>query len=81
MVLAIPRTSLSERLMDPCFAARFYRSLAVFLAHRMRNTVARLGYGRGSPISYSSIWEMKLIPWSSRPYPWPGLVSIGCSGD
>jgi len=48
MVLAIPRTSLTERLGDPWFAARFYRSLAVFLANRLRNTVARLGYGKAS---------------------------------
>jgi CRP-like cAMP-binding protein len=45
LVLSIPSTSLKARLKDPGFAARFYRSLAVFLANRLRNTVARLGYG------------------------------------
>jgi CRP-like cAMP-binding protein len=48
LVLSIPRTSLNERLKDPGFAARFYRSLAVFLADRLRNTTARLGYGKAA---------------------------------
>lgn len=48
VVLAISKTSLHERLRDPWFAARFYRWLAVFLAHRMRNTEARLGYGKAA---------------------------------
>jgi hypothetical protein len=30
---------------DSDFAARFYRALAVFLAYRLRDTVAQLGYG------------------------------------
>lgn len=48
LVLSIPNSKLTERLNDPNFAARFYRSLAVFLANRLRNTVMRLGYGRAS---------------------------------
>jgi len=48
LVLSIPSASLKERLKDPAFASRFYRSLAVFLANRLRNTVTRLGYGRAS---------------------------------
>lgn len=48
LVLSIPIASLKERLKDPSFAARFYRSLAVFLASRLRNTVAHLGYGRAA---------------------------------
>ena len=48
LVLSIPSASLKERLKDPQFAARFYRSLAVFLANRLRNTVTCLGYGRAS---------------------------------
>lgn len=36
-VLAVPRTKLSAKLdSDPMFASRFYRSLGVFLAHRLR---------------------------------------------
>ena len=46
MVLSIPRNLLESRLKDPGFAARFYRALAVFLANRLRKTVARFGYGR-----------------------------------
>jgi CRP/FNR family transcriptional regulator, cyclic AMP receptor protein len=46
MVLSIPRTVLSERFKEPGFASRFYRALAIFLASRLRKTVAQLGYGR-----------------------------------
>ncbi len=45
-VLAIPTSALKDRLKHASFAARFYRSLAVFLANRLRNTEAGLGYGR-----------------------------------
>lgn len=48
LVLCIPAVELTKRLKDPQFAARFYRSLAVFLANRLRNTVTRLGYGKAS---------------------------------
>jgi len=48
LVLSIPKTSLYERLQESGFAARFYRSLAVFLAYRLRNTVASLGYGKAT---------------------------------
>ena len=47
VVLAIPRAALARKLLDDIpFAARFYRSLAVFLSDRLRSTVGRLGYGR-----------------------------------
>jgi CRP-like cAMP-binding protein len=50
-VLAIPRPRLKEKIdQAPEFAARFYRSLAVFLAHRLRDTTRRLGYARGQPL-------------------------------
>ena len=46
LVLSVPRRALVEKLeRDRGFAARFYRSLAVFLADRLRDTVTRLGYG------------------------------------
>lgn len=48
LVLSIPAAELTRRLSDPNFAARFYRSLAVFLANRLRNTVSRLGYAKAS---------------------------------
>ena len=48
-VLAIPRPVLAEKLRtDPPFAARFYRALAVFLAHRLRDAVRHLGDGEPS---------------------------------
>lgn len=49
-VLAIPHASLQTKLeSDMAFAARFYRSLAVFLSDRLRTTSGQLGYG--SPAS------------------------------
>ena len=48
VLLAIPRTALTAKLQDDvAFAARFYRSLAVFLSDRLRTTVSQLGYGTG----------------------------------
>lgn len=44
VVLAIPRTLLSEKLaQDVAFAARFYRALAILLSQRLRGTVKQLG--------------------------------------
>jgi len=41
---AIPRSVLTEKLQeDVSFAARFYQSIAVFLADRLRTTVGSLG--------------------------------------
>ncbi len=48
IVLAIPRAELIRKLAEDAeFAARFYRALAIFLAHRLRGTYQRLGYGKG----------------------------------
>jgi CRP/FNR family transcriptional regulator, cyclic AMP receptor protein len=44
---AVPRAALSKKLReDVGFAARFYRSLAVFLADRLRTTTGSLGAGK-----------------------------------
>jgi CRP-like cAMP-binding protein len=44
---AVPRAALAGKLRDDvAFAARFYRSLAVFLADRLRTTVGTLGGGK-----------------------------------
>jgi CRP/FNR family cyclic AMP-dependent transcriptional regulator len=41
---AVPRQALIEKLRDDAgFAVRFYRSIAVFLADRLRTTVGTLG--------------------------------------
>lgn len=46
IVLALDKKVLKTKLeKDLAFAARFYRSLAVFLSNRMRTTIANLGYG------------------------------------
>ena len=43
---AVPRAALQEKLrQDVGFAARFYQSLAVFLADRLRTTTGSLGAG------------------------------------
>ncbi len=48
-VLAVPRQAIKERLAgDLPFAARFYKAIAIFLADRMRHTLARFGYGESS---------------------------------
>jgi bacteriocin-type transport-associated protein len=61
VVLAIPRLGLSTRLdKNPEFAARFYRSLAVFLSHRLRDTVQRLGCGKGQPLRQDVEYEDEL---------------------
>ena len=47
VLLELGRTALDAKLLaDTGFAARFYRALAVFLADRVRNTNAQLGYGK-----------------------------------
>src|SRR5262245_2368257 len=62
-VLAIPRKALATRLeRDPEFAARFYRSLAVLLSHRLRDTVKRLCYGKGQPLREDVEYEDELDP-------------------
>jgi CRP-like cAMP-binding protein len=46
VLLELGRVALDAKLAaDTGFAARFYRALAVFLADRVRNTNAQLGYG------------------------------------
>jgi bacteriocin-type transport-associated protein len=61
IVLAIPRAKLTAKLAaDAEFAARFYRSLAVFLAHRLRSTTRRLGYGHGQPLKEDEEYEDEL---------------------
>lgn len=63
VVLAIPRADLLAKLReDAQFAARFYRSLALFLAHRLRNTYQRLGYGKDQPLDEDSQYDDELSP-------------------
>lgn len=63
IVLAIGHDALLSRLdEDPLFSARFYRSLAVFLAHRLRNTYQRLGYGKDQPLDEEAEYEDELSP-------------------
>jgi bacteriocin-type transport-associated protein len=60
-VFVLDRTRLHARLEeDASFAARFYRAVAVFLADRLRNTVARLGYGAGHDLDEHTEYEGEL---------------------
>jgi CRP-like cAMP-binding protein len=60
-LLAIPRVKLAAKLaVDHEFAARFYRSLAVFLAQRLRSTMRRLGYTPGQPLKEDQEYEDEL---------------------
>ena len=47
---------------DTGFAARFYHSLAIFLAHRLRTTYQRLGYGKEQSIDEGVEYEDELSP-------------------
>jgi CRP-like cAMP-binding protein len=47
-LFAIRRDLLDDHLAsDPDFSSRFYKSIAMFLAQRLRTTVQRLGHGGG----------------------------------
>jgi CRP/FNR family cyclic AMP-dependent transcriptional regulator len=62
-VLAVPRHLLVERLAEsPPFAARFYRALAAFLADRLRNTVATLGYNAGDELNANKVYRDEIDP-------------------
>lgn len=44
VVLSVPHSAVHARFIrDPGFAARFYRSLGIFLTSRLRQTVGQLG--------------------------------------
>ena len=63
VVLAVPRPKLAAKLKaDSGFAARFYHSLAVFLSHRLRDTVHRLGYGKADRLREDVEYEDELDP-------------------
>jgi len=63
VVLAIPRGELLLHLTsDVAFAARFYRALAMFLAHRLRNMTQKLGYGKDEPLKEDVEYQDELSP-------------------
>ena len=56
LVLSIPREQLATKLrQDVGFASRFYRSLAIFLSHRLRVTVNQLGYGSNNQFEMTDL--------------------------
>jgi len=63
IVLSIARGELLDRLQENAeFAARFYRCLAMFLCHRLRNVYQRLGYGKGQPLDEDQQYDDELSP-------------------
>lgn len=63
VLLAVPRESLLRKLnTDSEFAARFYHSLAVFLAHRLRTTYQTMGFDKTQPMDESAEYEDQLSP-------------------
>lgn len=51
LLLSIPRHALGAKLeADPSFASRFYRAVAVSLAYRLRDMVARAGGDTARPL-------------------------------
>ena len=62
-VLAVPRVRLTAKLTsDTGFAARFYRALAVFLASRLRSTVATLGYSSNDALDEEKVYMDEIDP-------------------
>ena len=60
-VLHIDHGVLNAKLdVDPYFAARLYRAIAVFLSMRMRSTVQQLGYGKSAAFEEDAI-EMSFL--------------------
>jgi len=48
-LLRLPDSTVRDKLAnDLGFASRFYRALCVFMAHRLRETTTRFGYGKAS---------------------------------
>ena len=64
ILLALPLELLNEKLQDDeSFASRFYHSLALLLAHRLRKSVQRLVFGNGDgPFSEGEEYEDELNP-------------------
>jgi CRP/FNR family cyclic AMP-dependent transcriptional regulator len=61
ILLTLPKARLSAKLEEDIgFAARFYRAIAIFLAHRLRGTVTRLGYGGEQPLDPAVVYQDEL---------------------
>lgn len=61
IVLAIPRDELQRKLGEAGgFSARLYHALAVFLAHRLRNTYKLLGFGSDERLDEDVDYEDEL---------------------
>src|SRR5215213_6650110 len=58
VVLAVPSTRLRSKLKtDPGFASRFYLSLGVMLAHRLRDVTPKTATNGSAPASHRALEE------------------------
>lgn len=63
LVLRIPRTALQTKIdQDQGFAARFYKSTAMFLSDRLRKTMLQLSQLRGEEPEEDDVLEDELDP-------------------
>jgi CRP/FNR family transcriptional regulator, cyclic AMP receptor protein len=61
LVFKLDRQQLGAKLAaDTAFAARFYHAIAIFLSHRLRNTVSELGYGQTDALAEESASQDEL---------------------
>ena len=59
VVLSIPSARLRSKLRaDTGFASRFYLSIGISLAHRLRETTSQFGYGKQAKVDEESPDDM-----------------------
>lgn len=63
LVLRIPRAVLQAKINeDQGFAARFYRSMAIFISDRLRHTMLKLAQLQGEELDEHALTEDELDP-------------------
>jgi CRP-like cAMP-binding protein len=61
LVLFLDKETVARKLeIDVAFGCRFYRTLAIFLADRLRETVRRMGYGPMSDLGSQAVAKDEL---------------------
>ena len=78
-LLVLERRQLARKLSeDAGFASRFYHAVAIFLADRLRSTVARFGHGDAGPTAEEAEREDELGEDTLDKVFWPGRSSTNC---
>lgn len=63
LVLAVPRSALSQRLQaDPGFAARFYKAIAIFLSDRLRGKIRMLSGSEANQLAEDVVADDEIDP-------------------